>query len=332
MRINNRVKKIMVLLLGSIMTIGVLLTGCGSSSSSGDASSSGVKVYYSTATIDDFKQLLLDSLTEAASSEGITLEVGVSDTVAEQSAAIKAAADSGYDVIICLAVDRTTALQLEASAGDVPIVFVNVQPEAEYLEKDKYVMVGSYEMNAGGYQAEYVWNALGCPSSINAVMLRGELSHNAAVSRTVSVTKYFEENGVDCNYVYYDTANWDTEEAAEAMRVFLKTGQSFDAVFCNNDSMAVGAVAALKEAGYDLSKIPVVGVDATAAGCQAIVDGEMQFTVYQSATDQGKMALAAAKALATTGTCDGIEGLSEDGLCIWVPFEKVDATNVSDYM
>ena len=38
------------------------------------------------------------------------------------------------------------------------------------------------------------------------------------------------------------------------------------------------------------------------------------------------------KALATKGTADGIEGLSEDGFYIWVPFEKVDASNVKNYM
>ena len=96
--------------------------------------------------------------------------------------------------------------------------------------------------------------------------------------------------------------------------------------------MALGVVEAMKKAGYDLNKIPVVGVDATAGGCQSIVDGEMQFTVYQSAKGQGEKAIQLAAALATKGTADGIEGLSEDGFYIWVPFEKVDPSNVKDYM
>lgn len=47
------------------------------------------------------------------------------------------------------------------------------------------------------------------------------------------------------------------------------------------------AVEACKEAGIDLSAVPVLGVDATAEGCAAIEAGEMAFTVYQSGTGQG---------------------------------------------
>ena len=151
-------------------------------------------------------------------------------------------------------------------------------------------------------------------------------------SRSVSVKNWFKDNGVTANVVFDDTANWSTDEAQEVFNIFLRTKQSFDAVFCNNDDMALGVVKALKAAGYDLDKVPVVGVDATAAGCQSIADGDMQFTVYQSADGQGQKAVELANALATKGSADGIEGLSDDGYYIWVPFEKVDSSNVKDYM
>ena len=96
--------------------------------------------------------------------------------------------------------------------------------------------------------------------------------------------------------------------------------------------MAVGVVQAMKEVGLDPGKIPVVGVDATTEGCQSIIDGGMQFTVYQSATGQGAAAIQTAIALATKGTAKGIEGLTEDGYYVWVPYEPVDASNVKDYM
>lgn len=327
----NKNKKLISLVIALVLSIGMIITGCGNSSSS-SSSSSGIKIFYCYPTLDDFKTLLYNAIVEAAAAEGVTLDAGEPcATVDEQVAQLQEAANQGYDIIICLPLDRATALQLEASVGDLPIVFVNVQPDQDYLEKDKYVCVGSYEMDAGAYQAEYVLNALGKPSSINAVMLRGELTHNAAIQRSISVTQYMEENGIDLNYVFYDTANWDTDEAAEAFRTFLKTGQSYDAVFCNNDSMALGVVQVMKEQGIDMSKVPVVGVDATADGCASIANGEMQFTVYQAADGQAQAAIATAIAIIKEGTVENVDGVTDDGMYVWVPFEKVDASNVSNY-
>lgn len=334
MRFNHRIKNLMVLLLIGIMSVGILCTGCGKSSSgSGGGSGKGLKVFYSNPPQDDFKKLLCEALKSAAEENGVTFDEGEPcETVNAQVEQIQKAAAGGYDAIICLPVDRATALQLEVAAGDLPIVYVNSCPDEQFLKENTYVAVSSYEMNAGEYQAEYVWNKLGKPSSMNIVILRGELTHNAAIARSVSIKNWLKDNGVEVNTVFDDTANWGTEEATEVFNIFLKTNQPFDAVFCNNDGMAIGVVPAMKAAGYDLTKIPVVGVDATAAGCESIKAGEMQFTVYQSASGQGQKSIETAIALVNKGTADGIEGLSEDGLYVWVPFEKVDASNVADYM
>ena len=82
-----------------------------------------------------------------------------------------------------------------------------------------------------------------------------------------------------------------TEQAKELFKLFLKTGSEVDCVICNNDTMALGVVEACKEAGIDLNSVPVVGVDATADGCQSIQNGDMAFTVYQSGSGQGSKAV-----------------------------------------
>ena len=71
----------------------------------------------------------------------------------------------------------------------------------------------------------------------------------------------------------------------------MKTGSEVDCVICNNDTMALGVVEACKEAGIDLNSVPVVGVDATADGCQSIQNGDMAFTVYQSGSGQESKAV-----------------------------------------
>lgn len=139
------------------------------------------------------------------------------------------------------------------------------------------------------------------------------------------------DSGKQINYVFEDTGVWDTGKAKELMQILLKTGVPVDCVLCNNDSMALGVVEACKEAGIDLSAVPVLGVDATAEGCAAIEAGEMAFTVYQSGTGQGEAAIEYALRIANGQSVKDVEGITEDGLYVWVPFVKVESTNVSSY-
>ncbi len=323
-------KKLCAYVLICVMVV-FTVTGCsGGGGASGGGS--GVKIMYSLNTLDDFRSLLLEGIKEAAAAEGVTLDVmDECQTVDDQLNQIKKAAAEGYDAIICLPVDLNTALQLEVAADGIPIVFVNSSPASNYLKADQYMFVGSYERDAGTYQAEYVWETLGKPKSLNAIIFEGEQGHSATIGRTASVKEFFRDNGVDANFVFCDYATWSDTIAEEKFDIFMKTGQSFDAVFCNNDTMAVGVVRAMEKYGVSTAEIPVCGVDATAAVCQSIGDGGMQFTVYQSASGQGEMSVKTAKAIATTGTAKGLEGLTDDGTTVWVPFEKVDKTNVKNY-
>ncbi len=323
-------KSIMACILMSVM-ITTLIGGCGSASTSGGGGSpdgSGVKVYFSTLTLDDFKTLVMNSVADAGAKSGVSVTMGEPcSTVDEQVAQIQEAVADGYNAIICNPVDPDTALQLEVTAGDIPILFTNSQPDKAYLKANKYMYVGSYEIDAGTMQAEYVWNKLGKPGSLNIVLFQGQPGHPAAIGRTKAVKKYFKENGVNANFVFNDTAYWDTQKAADEFKLFLKTNQPYDCVICNNDSMALGVVQAMNELGIDTAQIPVVGIDATVDGCQSILDGGMQFTVYQSAVGQGQACIEAAIALAKTGTAKNVQYVTDDGLYVWVPFSPVDKSN-----
>jgi len=103
-------------------------------------------------------------------------------------------------------------------------------------------------------------------------------------------------------------------------------------VVCNNDSMALGVIEACKNAGIDPGTIPILGVDATVDGCAAIQKGEMAFTVYQSGLGQGQAAVDMAIKIVTKQETKDTEGITEDEKYVWVPFEKVDSSNVAQYM
>lgn len=329
---NMNIKRIIISVLTCAFIL-MSLAGCSGGSASGGAiSGAGVKIFYTTPVLDDFKALLLDAIKDSGAKYGASVTIGPEcPSVDEQVKQVREAASSGYDIIICNPVDSATVLQLEVAAGDLPVIFINSQPEEDKLEADKYMYVGSNENDAASFQAEYVWNKLGKPSSMNVAIFSGQPGHPAAVSRTNGVKNYFKKNNVNATYVFNDTAYWDTDKAYEEFLIFLKTKQPFDAVICNNDSMAIGVVKAMKEKGYDTTKIPVVGVDATDGGCDSIREGGMQFTVYQSAVGQGAAAIEASIALAKSGSAAGVEGVTDDGLYVWVPYVPVDINNVNSF-
>jgi len=329
-------KKIFFKYISLLCVITLLMTcmvGCGSDNSS--SSSSGMKILYTVCDNDDtFRQSLADGIMNAASTYGVTVDMQLCgsdiETQVEQVASAKA---NGYDAVIVRLNDVSTALQIEVAADGLPLIFVNNQPDDDRLSKDEYVYVGSYEQQAGQYQAEYVLEKLGNPSSMNVIIMEGEKGHSGTIGRTTAVKNTLKDAGVDVNYVFVDYANWTSDEAYAKMEIFEKTGQSVDAVFCNNDTMALGVADYLLDNGYTTSNIiPVTGVDATADGCAYISEGKMSFTVLQDADGQGAAAVQAAKALGSGGSISDIEGATDDGKYIYIEFVPVDASNVSSYL
>ncbi|MGB4660074.1 MAG: substrate-binding domain-containing protein [Mobilitalea sp.] len=319
-----------LVLLISIIIISI--AGC--SNNAGSSSEGTANVFFSVARTDTFIELLVSAAEKAAGEQGVKIEIAnAENNIENQVSQLKEATKSGkYDAIICILVDADTTVEIKAVTEGIPIVFLNSCPEEDLLEQGQYVYVGSDEKVAGQYQVEYVLEKLASKNELNVVLLKGPPIHPSAIERTTAVKNTFIDSGKKVNYVFLDAADWEVEKAKNMFLTFLKTKQPYDCVICNNDDMAIGVIEACKEENIDLSNIPILGVDATQRGCEAIQAGDMAFTVYQLASGQGEMAVKVAAALGNGKDTKGIEGATENGKYVWVPFEKVDKSNVSKYM
>ncbi|MDD6381201.1 MAG: substrate-binding domain-containing protein [Lachnospiraceae bacterium] len=330
---NKVIKKIISAACVATMSIG-MLAGCGSTkSSSGSIDGSGTRIMLIGTDRDDaYRKLLMDGIADQAKKAGVTLDdEECGNDVEKQAEAARKAASGGYDAIICRIADASTAPQIELAAGDLPIIYVNNQPDETALKADKYMYVASDEEECGRLQAEYVIKKVN-KKEMNIVIMLGEKGHSATIARTRANKNTLKKEGINYHVLFSDYANWNDEQARHDLDLFFKTGQSVDAIFCNNDTMALGAVQALKDNGLDPSKIPVTGCDATPDGCKSIASGGMQYTVFQNAAGQARKAIEIAVALGKGGTAKGISGVTDNLLYGWVPFEPVDASNVKDYM
>ena len=80
-------------------------------------------------------------------------------------------------------------------------------------------------------------------------------------------------------------ADWDRATAQDMITPLLTTIE-YDCIVGNCDALSLGAVEAMKSQGLDPSSVPIVGIDATTDGRQAIHDGDMYMTVFQNAAGQ----------------------------------------------
>lgn len=319
--------------IGALFVVAALamtmLGGCQSGSGTGKQE---IKIFYSLSESGDYYENLANMAGNKAAEEGAQLDVAYAENSIEaQDEHIKKAVAEGYDVIMCGLVSPDTATALKAIAGDIPIVFVNSAPDDKVLVKDKDIYVASDEAVAGQYQAEYALEKLAGKDEINVVVFKGPKGHSATEGRTSGAKKVLEASGKKINYVFEDYADFNAEKAQGLLEIFLKTDVPIDCVICNNDEMALGAIAACENANIDTSSILFLGIDASANGCVAIKDGTMAFSAYQNNKEQSEKAVEAAIKLANGQSVQDMDGATEDGKYVWIPFEKVDSSNVAQY-
>jgi erythritol transport system substrate-binding protein len=104
----------------------------------------------------------------------------------------------------------------------------------------------------------------------------------------------------DLEQVARQSANWDQQEAFTKMETIIQRNRDIDGVIAGNDTMALGAVAALKSAGL-LDKVTVVGFDGSPDVIAAIKKGEAHATVLQPAALISEMAVEQADEMIRTG-------------------------------
>jgi erythritol transport system substrate-binding protein len=106
------------------------------------------------------------------------------------------------------------------------------------------------------------------------------------------------------------SANWDQREAFQKMETLIQGHRGITGVIAGNDTMALGAMAALKAAG--LGTVVVVGFDGSPDAIQSIKAGEIKATVLQPAALIARLAVEQAHELITKGSTGQPEKQSID--------------------
>ncbi|MCC8097524.1 MAG: substrate-binding domain-containing protein, partial [Eubacterium sp.] len=168
--------------------------------------------------------------------------------------------------------------------------------------------------------------------TISYVMFKGQEGNAEAIARTQFGVEDANAVLTEAGYPelsFYDESNsnqylvdqgglWSSAAANDYMQTILSqyseaNNNMVELVIANNDEMAIGAITALQNAGYNAeggegTVIPVFGVDATDAAKAAIAAGTMTGTIKQDAEGMAEaIEVISANYMSGAETFDGID-------------------------
>lgn len=340
-------KKMISVLVGFAL-LGTVMAGCNSGSSGGSGSGDTPKVGVAIYKFDDtFMTGVRNAIEKNAKGIAQVDIVDSQNSQPTQNDKIDLFLTKKTKSLIVNPVDRTAAGVIidKAKGKDVPVVFLNREPLPEDMKKwDKVYYVGARAEESGTLSGQIIvdyWKShpeadKNGDGVLQYVMLKGEPGHQDAELRTQYSIQALEDAGIKVEKLQEDTAMWDRVKGQEKMAAFLAAkGDSIEAVFANNDDMALGAIEALKAAGYFNGDkyIPVVGVDATAPAIQALEQGTLLGTVLNDAENQGKASIKIASLLAQGKeiNLDSVGYEITDNQYVWIPYQKVTKENAANF-
>lgn len=227
----------------------------------------------------------------------------------------------------------------KAKKAGIPLVFFNREPDLKILKTyDKTCFVGTAAAEAGIMQGDIIaklWREhpefdRNKDGRFQYVMFQGDADNPEAIARTEYSVKRANELGVPMQQVGETyICNWDEKLGKQSMQAALEQyGDSVELVISNNDTMALGAIAALQERGFNKEGgapgkfIPVLGIDAVPQAVAAVKKKVMSATIKQNGEVMG--AAIAAMTLNAVAGKKFLEGVPHawdaSGIAVRIPY------------
>ncbi len=162
----------------------------------------------------------------------------------------------------------------KAIAAGIPVFVINAELNQSGLAKAQ--LVSNNAQGAALGAQEWV-KAVG--DSGNYVELLGSQSDNNAATRANGYDTVLSQYP-DLKQVAKEVANWDRTQGYNKMQSMLQAHPDIKGVISGNDEMALGAIAALKEAGK-LNQVKVGAFDGSPDAVDAVKAGTLAYTVMQ---------------------------------------------------
>ncbi len=280
-------KKIL-LAITMIAAMALMIAGCGGGDKKADdkAAAGGDKkitVGFSVSTQNNpFFVSLAKGVNDKAKELGVTVKVvDAQNDPAKQANDIADLLQGNISVLLVNPVDSaaiSTSVKA-ANKANIPVIALDRSADQGTVAS----LVASDNVKGGEMAAEFITKALGEKVKVaelegipgaSATRERGEGFHKVADAKLTVVAK--------------QSADFDRSKGLTVTENMLQANPDIQAIFAQNDEMALGAIEAAKSAG---KKIMIVGFDGTADGVKAVEAGTLSATIAQQPEVMGAQGL-----------------------------------------
>lgn len=181
--------------------------------------------------------------------------------------------NKGYDGILVSAISEGNLVPGAEKATEKGIEMV-VSMDAFMPEIEN--TVGAWHYQAGQLAAEYINEKIGGKGEV--AIIQGLPKASPAITRTEGFKKWFEDNNTDVTVIAIQNGDWDRMKSKELMDIWLKQYPDLKGVYANNDTMAMGALEAVRAVNR-IGEIVIVGTDGTSEAKDSIANGELDATI-----------------------------------------------------
>lgn len=230
---------------------------------------------------------MADGIQDAAMKKGINAIIYNTEgsTDAEQQLNIcQTAIQSHPKAIVMAAINPSVATQCFKAAQAAGIIAADIDGSFSVADAQKAGVnlafsVGSDNYVIGQEAAKYVASIAGKPDP-KIFVLEGTVGSVQARKRADGFKDRIKELMPKADIVASITADFDRMKAMNTALDVLQRQPNLDIIYAANDTMALGAAEAARNLHRD-TQIKIIGVDGTADGRKAILEGRMTASVAQ---------------------------------------------------
>jgi ribose transport system substrate-binding protein len=231
----------------------------------------------SESTSNPFRATETDSITNQAKSLGIKLiQRNANADVNAQNSQIEDMIAQGAKVLI-VAPENSAGLGpalAEAKAKKIPVLTIDRTANGTACS-DFIAFLGSNFYGQAQIAADDLGGATG--GTANVAILSGTPGNNVTTDRTNGFQAEIKAKYPNIKVVASQTGNFDETDGQTVMAQLLQANPNINAVYAENDEMALGAIQAIKAAGKVPGKdIKIVSIDGTQQCVQDVANG----TIY----------------------------------------------------